>query len=72
MVTVACMLLKACVLCAVVVTLEPLPGAETYVNGKQIAEAVVLKQGPAPSSRFYCENSTSCGQQLTTRSLGDR
>ncbi|CAF90323.1 unnamed protein product, partial [Tetraodon nigroviridis] len=29
----------------VVVTLEPLPGAETYVNGKQIAEAVVLKQG---------------------------
>nr|XP_020477889.1 kinesin-like protein KIF1C [Monopterus albus] len=29
----------------VVVTLEPLPGAETYVNGKQISEAVVLKQG---------------------------
>ncbi|KAM4536943.1 kinesin-like protein KIF1C isoform 2-T3 [Odontesthes bonariensis] len=29
----------------VVVTLEPLVGAETYVNGKQIAEAVVLKQG---------------------------
>lgn len=35
-----------CVLCAVVVTLEPLPAAETYVNGKQITEAVVLKQGP--------------------------
>lgn len=30
---------------AVVVTLEPLIGAETYVNGKQITEAVVLKQG---------------------------
>ncbi|XP_029381960.1 kinesin-like protein KIF1C [Echeneis naucrates] len=29
----------------VVVTLEPLVGAETYVNGKQITEAVVLKQG---------------------------
>uniref|UniRef100_A0A672ZB17 Kinesin family member 1C n=1 Tax=Sphaeramia orbicularis TaxID=375764 RepID=A0A672ZB17_9TELE len=29
----------------VVVTLEPLIGAETYVNGKQITEAVVLKQG---------------------------
>uniref|UniRef100_A0A3Q3S0E2 Kinesin family member 1C n=1 Tax=Mastacembelus armatus TaxID=205130 RepID=A0A3Q3S0E2_9TELE len=28
-----------------VVTLEPLVGAETYVNGKQITEAVVLKQG---------------------------
>uniref|UniRef100_A0A672ZA19 Kinesin family member 1C n=1 Tax=Sphaeramia orbicularis TaxID=375764 RepID=A0A672ZA19_9TELE len=28
-----------------VVTLEPLIGAETYVNGKQITEAVVLKQG---------------------------
>uniref|UniRef100_A0A8C6P5V5 Kinesin family member 1C n=1 Tax=Nothobranchius furzeri TaxID=105023 RepID=A0A8C6P5V5_NOTFU len=28
-----------------VVTLEPLVGAETYVNGKQIDEAVVLKQG---------------------------
>lgn len=27
------------------VTLEPLVGAETYVNGKQIMEAVVLKQG---------------------------
>ncbi|XP_013855898.1 kinesin-like protein KIF1C, partial [Austrofundulus limnaeus] len=29
----------------VVVTLEPLVGAETYVNGKQITDAVVLKQG---------------------------
>ncbi|XP_077355990.1 kinesin-like protein KIF1C isoform X2 [Festucalex cinctus] len=29
----------------VVVTLEPLVGAETYVNGKQITEAAVLKQG---------------------------
>ncbi|XP_041635040.1 kinesin-like protein KIF1C isoform X2 [Cheilinus undulatus] len=29
----------------VVVTLEPLIGAETYVNGKQITEAVILKQG---------------------------
>ncbi|XP_057710796.1 kinesin-like protein KIF1C isoform X2 [Corythoichthys intestinalis] len=29
----------------VVVTLEPLVGAETYVNGKEITEAVVLKQG---------------------------
>ncbi|XP_056299309.1 kinesin-like protein KIF1C isoform X1 [Pseudoliparis swirei] len=29
----------------VVVTLEPLVGAETYVNGKEIADAVVLKQG---------------------------
>ncbi|KAK9525176.1 hypothetical protein VZT92_017499 [Zoarces viviparus] len=29
----------------VVVTLEPLVGAETYVNGKQIEDAVVLKQG---------------------------
>ncbi|XP_028262677.1 kinesin-like protein KIF1C isoform X1 [Parambassis ranga] len=27
------------------VTLEPLVGAETYVNGKQITEAVILKQG---------------------------
>ncbi|XP_029943287.1 kinesin-like protein KIF1C [Salarias fasciatus] len=27
------------------VTLEPLVGAETYVNGKQITDAVVLKQG---------------------------
>ncbi|XP_018584528.1 kinesin-like protein KIF1C [Scleropages formosus] len=27
------------------VTLEPLQGAETYVNGKQITEPVVLKQG---------------------------
>lgn len=34
-----------CFLSAVVVTLEPLIGAETYVNGKQITEAVVLKQG---------------------------
>lgn len=41
-----------CVFCSdveengeVVVTLEPLPGAETYVNGKQIEEGVVLKQG---------------------------
>ncbi|XP_068163719.1 kinesin-like protein KIF1C isoform X2 [Antennarius striatus] len=29
----------------VVVTLEPLIGAETYVNGKQITDAVILKQG---------------------------
>ncbi|KAI3376420.1 hypothetical protein L3Q82_016441 [Scortum barcoo] len=29
----------------VVVTLEPLVGAETYVNGKQITDAVILKQG---------------------------
>ncbi|XP_069031700.1 kinesin-like protein KIF1C isoform X2 [Embiotoca jacksoni] len=29
----------------VIVTLEPLIGAETYVNGKQITDAVVLKQG---------------------------
>ncbi|XP_041925345.1 kinesin-like protein KIF1C isoform X1 [Alosa sapidissima] len=29
----------------VYVTLEPLEGAETYVNGKQITEPVVLKQG---------------------------
>ncbi|XP_056156511.1 kinesin-like protein KIF1C isoform X2 [Lampris incognitus] len=29
----------------VIVTLEPLVGAETYVNGKQITESVVLKQG---------------------------
>uniref|UniRef100_A0A671KPY3 Kinesin-like protein KIF1C n=1 Tax=Sinocyclocheilus anshuiensis TaxID=1608454 RepID=A0A671KPY3_9TELE len=28
-----------------VVTLEPLVGAETYVNGKQITDGVVLKQG---------------------------
>ncbi|KAK3527417.1 hypothetical protein QTP86_022645 [Hemibagrus guttatus] len=41
-----------CVFCSeveengeVVVTLEPLPGAETYVNGKQITEGVMLKQG---------------------------
>ncbi|XP_072548482.1 kinesin-like protein KIF1C [Salminus brasiliensis] len=41
-----------CVFCSevddngeVVVTLEPLVGAETYVNGKQITEGVVLKQG---------------------------
>uniref|UniRef100_A0A667ZS56 Kinesin family member 1C n=1 Tax=Myripristis murdjan TaxID=586833 RepID=A0A667ZS56_9TELE len=31
--------------CVLVVTLEPLVGAETYVNGKQITESVVLKQG---------------------------
>ena len=36
---------NSCVVSAVVVTLEPLIGAETYVNGKQISEAVVLKQG---------------------------
>jgi len=30
---------------AVVVTLEPLVGAETYVNGKRINDGVVLKQG---------------------------
>uniref|UniRef100_A0A3P8Z0J3 Kinesin-like protein n=1 Tax=Esox lucius TaxID=8010 RepID=A0A3P8Z0J3_ESOLU len=29
----------------VIVTLEPLEGAETYVNGKQITEPLVLKQG---------------------------
>ncbi|XP_030648204.1 kinesin-like protein KIF1C [Chanos chanos] len=29
----------------VVVTVEPMEGAETYVNGKQITEPVVLKQG---------------------------
>ncbi|XP_067436360.1 kinesin-like protein KIF1C [Thunnus thynnus] len=29
----------------VIVTLEPLIGAETYVNGKQITEAVILRQG---------------------------
>uniref|UniRef100_A0A673GL03 Si:ch73-375g18.1 n=1 Tax=Sinocyclocheilus rhinocerous TaxID=307959 RepID=A0A673GL03_9TELE len=29
----------------VAVTLEPLEGAETYVNGKQITECVLLKQG---------------------------
>ncbi|XP_067301440.1 kinesin-like protein KIF1C [Pseudorasbora parva] len=29
----------------VAVTLEPLEGAETYVNGKQISECVLLKQG---------------------------
>ncbi|XP_030193372.1 kinesin-like protein KIF1C [Gadus morhua] len=29
----------------VVVTLEPLVGAETYVNGKQITDSVILKQG---------------------------
>ncbi|XP_066578392.1 kinesin-like protein KIF1C [Amia ocellicauda] len=29
----------------VAVTLEPLEGAETYVNGKQITEPLVLKQG---------------------------
>uniref|UniRef100_A0A8B9HBM2 Kinesin-like protein n=1 Tax=Astyanax mexicanus TaxID=7994 RepID=A0A8B9HBM2_ASTMX len=41
-----------CVFCSevddngeVIVTLEPLVGAETYVNGKQITEGVVLKQG---------------------------
>ncbi|TRY88268.1 hypothetical protein DNTS_032460 [Danionella cerebrum] len=41
-----------CVFCSdindsneVVVTLEPLVGAETYVNGKRIDEGVVLKQG---------------------------
>ncbi|KAI5089059.1 kinesin-like protein KIF1C isoform X2 [Silurus meridionalis] len=41
-----------CVFCSevdengeVIVTLEPLPGAETYVNGKQITEGAVLKQG---------------------------
>lgn len=37
--------LLVCDFSAVVVTLEPLIGAETYVNGKQITEAVVLKQG---------------------------
>uniref|UniRef100_A0A3B4EKU4 Kinesin motor domain-containing protein n=1 Tax=Pygocentrus nattereri TaxID=42514 RepID=A0A3B4EKU4_PYGNA len=31
--------------CVLVVTLEPLEGAETYVNGKQITEPTVLKQG---------------------------
>uniref|UniRef100_A0A8C1UDI7 Kinesin family member 1C n=1 Tax=Cyprinus carpio TaxID=7962 RepID=A0A8C1UDI7_CYPCA len=41
-----------CVFCSevsenneVVVTLEPLVGAETYVNGKRITDGVVLKQG---------------------------
>uniref|UniRef100_A0A8C2HUT3 Kinesin-like protein n=1 Tax=Cyprinus carpio TaxID=7962 RepID=A0A8C2HUT3_CYPCA len=36
-----------CVFCSevMVVTLEPLVGAETYVNGKRITDGVVLKQG---------------------------
>lgn len=37
---------------AVVVTLEPLVGAETYVNGKQVTEGVVLKQGEYFSAIF--------------------
>lgn len=37
--------MHVCVFSAVVVILEPLIGAETYVNGKQITEAVILKQG---------------------------
>lgn len=32
----------------VVVTLEPCEGAETYVNGKQVTEPVVLKSGKDP------------------------
>lgn len=39
-----------CVVSAVVVILEPLIGAETYVNGKQITEAVILKQGAVPET----------------------
>ncbi len=34
---------------AVDVTLEPLEGAETYVNGKQITECVRLRQGECVS-----------------------
>lgn len=30
---------------SVVVTLEPCEGAETYVNGKQVAESLVLRSG---------------------------
>lgn len=44
---------------AVVVTLEPLIGAETYVNGKQITEAVILKQG----ARFL-DFFTDCSHHL--------
>lgn len=44
---------------AVEVTLEPLIGAETYVNGKQITEAVILKQG-AGSSDFF----SNCSHHL--------
>lgn len=32
-------------LCAVVVTLEPCEGAETYVNGRLVTEPLVLKSG---------------------------
>ncbi|XP_005062987.1 PREDICTED: kinesin-like protein KIF1C [Ficedula albicollis] len=34
----------------VVVTLEPCEGAETYVNGKQVTEPVVLKSGRDPQN----------------------
>ncbi len=37
---------------AVVVTLEPLVGAETYVNGKRITDGVALKQGDFFSVQF--------------------
>lgn len=38
---------------SVFVTLEPLVGAETYVNGKQITDAVILKQGEAQLSNTH-------------------
>ncbi len=39
---------------AVVVTLEPLVGAETYVNGKRITDGVALKQGDFFLFSFMC------------------
>lgn len=52
-----------------VVTLEPLPAAETYVNGKQITEALVLKQG-SHSTLPVCFCCTSCCEQLLKQGVG--
>lgn len=48
-----------CYVCvpAVVVSLEPLVGAETYVNGKRITDGVALKQGNVSlHANFYIVN----------------
>lgn len=43
--------------CSVVVTLEPLVGAETYVNGKLITEGVELKQGTTRTEQSSSDSS---------------
>lgn len=54
------------------VTLEPLDGAETYVNGKQITEPRVLKQGVrrAPPGGPERRHIWECDHLFTLMSAG--